>query len=148
MSHAASLILAEVAKRLADIHPVYVSPPPTIPVDALPAIFLEDISDEVVESLDFGGPLQERRALRFAVFGCIASTSALLMIADAGYLCASIEATLLANEDARTLGGLCRPGLNRLATTFRNDSESLQRPVGGWSLQFECQYHSNTGTPV
>jgi hypothetical protein len=148
MSHKASLILAEVARRLADIHPVYVSPPPTIPVDALPAILLDDISDEVVESLDFGGPIQERRALRFYVFGCIASTSALLMIAESGDLCARIEALLFADEDARILGGLCRPGLNRLATVFRNDSESLQRPVGGWSLQIECQYHSNTGTPV
>jgi hypothetical protein len=142
--HAASHIIDAVEARLATIAPVSVLPLHLIPIEDLPAIVIADIEDETVEQLG-PGPLSERHVVSFEVFGVVATGSGFGV--TAGELRTQIELALLGTANDVRLGGLCRPGLRREGASFRVDSESLQKPVGGWSMKFQCAYQLKTDAP-
>lgn len=142
--HVASKIIAAVETRLSAIAPVSVLPLHLIPLEDLPAIVIEDIEDETLEQLG-PGPLNERHAVSFEVFGVVATGSGFGV--TAGELRTQIEQALLGTTNDVRLGGLCRPGLRREGASFRVDSESLQKPVGGWSMKFQCAYQLKTDAP-
>lgn len=142
--HVASQILAAVESRLSAIAPVYIVPLSSIPIDNLPAIVIENIEDETVSQIG-RGPLAEKHQLRFEVFGAVVATGGFQVFA--GQLRTGIEQALLGTPSAIVLDGLSRPGLKRTAADFRHDAESLQKPVGGWSMKFECVYQLSTDAP-
>ncbi len=144
MSHVAGQILAAVESRLSALATVHVIPTHMIDLATLPAIILEEIEDETEKTLG-DGPVDEIHRLRFTAFACIATGSGFQTAANT--LRTQIERALLATESDTRLGGLCRPGLTRESALWRVDSESLQKPVGGWALRFACVYHLNTGSP-
>lgn len=145
MSHIASQILAAVETRLSAVATVHYVPVHVIQAGSLPAIIIQDIEDETGQSIG-PGPLNETHRLSFEVFGVVAH-SASGFATVAGDLRASIESALLAAINDIRLGGLCRPGLSRPSAQFRVDADSLQVPVGGWALKFQCVYQLKTDAP-
>lgn len=144
MSHVADQILAAVESRLAPVGTVHFLPYHAVPVEDLPAIFVEDVEDETAEELG-PGPKTERHRISFTVFGCVAAVSGFR--GAAGTLRSQIEAALLGAINDVRLGGLARPGLSRPSADFRVDAETLQKPVGGWALKFNCAYQLKTDAP-
>lgn len=142
--HVSGQIIAAIESKLSSVASVHLLPVHAVELSSLPAIFVESIEDETLESLG-PGPIQERHALSFDLFGCIAATSGFQV--TAGALRADIEKALLAAINDVRLGGLCRPGLSRPQAVFRVDSESLEKPVGGWVLRFSCVYQLKTDAP-
>lgn len=142
--HVASQIIAAIESKLASVASVHLLPVHAVQLSALPGIFIESIEDETVEALG-PGPIQERHVLSFELFGCIAATSGFQV--TAGTLRADIEKALLTAINDVRLGGLCRPGLSRPSAVFRVDAESLEKPVGGWVLKYNCVYQLKTDAP-
>ena len=142
--HVASQIIAAVETRLAAVASVHIVPLFAVPLENLPAILIEDIEDETTQALG-PGPVQEIHRLSFEIFGCIAAVSGFQT--TAGTLRTDIEKALLAATNDVRLDGLCRPGLSRISAVFRHDAESLQKPVGGWSMKFVCTYQLKTDAP-
>jgi len=142
--HVASQIIAAVEARLAPVASVAIMPLYAIPLEILPAIVIENIEDETLQQIG-PGPMHETHRLIFEVFGCSAATTGFHTVA--GVLRTDIEKALLAASNDIRLGGLCRPGLKRSAALFRYDAESLQKPVGGWAMKFECVYQLKTDAP-
>ena len=148
MSHLASRLLAEVVARLSVIAPVNFTALHSVSISDQPTILIEDIADETVDQMEeFEGPINETHELRFSVFALGTKTTPLALIEEAGELRQSIELSLLGTDAGRRLSGLCRSGLTRSSAELRIDSESLQRPVGGWLMRFSCRYATNTGAP-
>ena len=142
--HVASQILAALESRLASVAPVYLLPVHAVALADLPGIFVEAVEDETDEQLG-RGPLQERHTLSFSLFGCVAATTGFQAVA--GTLRTDIEKALLATLNDIRLGGLCRPGLSRPSAAFRVETDTLEKPVGGWVLKFTCVYQLKTDAP-
>lgn len=144
-AHVASQIIAAVGSRLASVADVYYVPLAAVPIDNLPAIIVQDIDDETAQALG-KGPVQEQHRLSFELFGVVAHAESGFQT-EAGELRASIELALMAAADDISLDGLCKPGLRRIGAEFRVDAESLQKPVGGWAMKFNCVYSLKTDAP-
>jgi hypothetical protein len=113
--------------------------------DNLPACIIRNIKDEVMEAVGFF-PVEQTRLLTFEIFACdMASTSGLRSSVDA--LRYDVEVALLGSETAKKLNGLLTRGLSGGEAVIDVDSESLQKPVGGWSITFECVYGLRTNAP-
>ena len=143
-AHVSSQIISAVVSRLSAVATVHVVPLHSVPIETLPAIVIENIEDETVEALG-PGPVSERHGMSFEVFGLVAATSG--MVVTAGGLRTEIEKALMSSKANITLDGLAKPGIRRASAYFRHDSESLQKPVGGWSMKFNCVYHIKTDAP-
>lgn len=142
--HVSSQILAALESRLASVAPVYLLPVHAVALADLPGIFVEAVEDETDEQLG-RGPVQERHTLSFDLFGCVAATTGFQAVA--GTLRTAIEKALLGSINDIRLGGLCRPGLSRPSASFRVDTDTLEKPVGGWVLKFTCVYQLKTDAP-
>lgn len=142
--HVSSLIISSIADRLSAIAPVHIMPLHSVPIETLPAIVIENIEDVTVEALGVG-PVSERHIMNFEIFGVTFSGDGIVLAS--GSMRTEIEKALMGNKDNITLDGLARPGIRRESAYFRHDSESLQKPVGGWSMKFNCVYHIKTDAP-
>lgn len=147
--HVADRILAALEAQLATVAGVsgrvFFQPLHTLTEADLPALVVEDISDEVaVESGFF--PVDEVHHLSFVVFACQMTGSSGFRAA-LGELHHDTESALVSSVEARTLGGLLTRGLVRGNADYAVDSESLQKPVGGWRIPFKCIYHLRSDQP-
>lgn len=144
--HVADRILAAVVAQLAAAGlTVFVEPHGQIVESDMPCIRLRGIEDEVISSDGFD-PVFETHELTFDAFCCdMAGTSGLR--AAVGDLRTAVEVALLGTADARKLGGLLTRGIKRLSAAIDIDSDTLQKPVGGWSIRFVCTYGLHSDAP-
>lgn len=111
----------------------------------LPAAIVDEIEDEVLDAIGFF-PVEEKHELRFTVFICQMAGSANFRAALAA-LHHDVEQALVGSVAARTLGGLLTVGLKRGQADYTVDADSLQKPVGGWRIQFTCHYFLRSDQP-
>jgi hypothetical protein len=146
--HVADRILAALEAQLATVASVVtvsLQPLHALGEASLPAIIVDEIEDEV-ESRDGFFPVIEKHRLRFTVFPCLMASSSSFKSA-VGQLHHDAEKALVGTVAARTLGGLLTMGLQRGNAVYSVDSESLQKPVGGWRIPFECTYYLRSDEP-
>ena len=91
-------------------------------------------------------PVEETHRLSFEVFACDMAGIAGLRPA-AGLRRTEVELALVGSQSARQLGGLLTRGLRRTDASYKVDAESLQKPVGGWSIKFDCLYGLRSDQP-
>ena len=147
--HVADRILAALEAQLATVPGVsgrvFFQPMHSLAETDLPALIVEDISDEVVAESGFF-PVEETHHLSFHVFACLMTGTAGFRAA-VGELHHDTESALVGSIASRTLGGLLTRGLVRGGADYVVDTESLQKPVGGWRIPFKCIYHLRSDQP-
>jgi len=147
--HVADRILAALEAQLATVPGVsgrvFFQPMHSLAETDLPALVVEDISDEVVAESGFF-PVEETHHLSFVVFACL-MTGTTGFRSAVGELHHDTESALVGSVGARTLGGLLTRGLVRGNADYVVDTESLQKPVGGWRIPFKCIYHLRSDQP-
>lgn len=145
-AHVADRILFAVRDRLAAAGiPCLIEPARTLSPLDLPAALLRDIEDETIESTG-GDPVFETRRLSFDAFVCDAANSTVID-AEVADLHLRAEFALLGSPEGRRLDGLLTRGLKRLSARRVVDIDSLQLPVGGWAIRFECTYGLRSDAP-
>lgn len=144
--HVAGRILDTVASQLTTAGKTVLREPHVqISDDNLPACIIRNIKDEVLSEVGFF-PIEQTRKLSFEIFACdMASTSGLRSSVDG--LRYDVELALLGSETAKKLNGLLTRGLSSGEALIDIDSESLQKPVGGWVITFECVYGLRSNAP-
>ena len=110
----------------------------------MPCLVVQNVADELVEAIP-AAPRNERRRLSFSVF-CLVQASTGLRT-TVGALRADVERSLLGSSSGATLGGIARRGLQFKSATLEFDQDSLQKPCGGWRIEFDCIYHLRTDAP-
>lgn len=149
-THVADRIMDALESQLATVagigsaH-VFLQPLVTLVDTDLPALIVEDFEDTVTSEVGFF-PVEERHELSFTVFVC-------QMVGSAGFRAAlgtlhhDTEMALVGSLAARTLNGLLTRGLIRGNASYEVDSDSLQKPVGGWRIPFRCTYFLRSDEP-
>lgn len=151
MAHAADRILAAVLANLAavpGIQTASLKPLYLLEETDLPALVIDDVEDEVTAADGFDGyfPVSQSRRLNFVVQVCAMSGSQ-TFLADVADLHEKAAIALVGSELAVKLGGLLTRGLTIHGGSMFTDSESLQKPVGGWRISVSCTYNLSSESP-
>lgn len=148
--HVADRILTALETQLATVtgigaSHVFFQPLTTLTDPDLPALIVDDIVDEVVERTGFF-PVDEKHEMRFSVFACDLISRASFR-SQIGTLRHDTELATVGTVAARTLNSLLTRGLQRGDAAYEVDSESLQKPVGGWRIPYKCTYFLSSDRP-
>lgn len=144
--HAADRIIDQVIAQLqAAGLTVFVDPVGPLTDDDMPCVRISDVEDELISSIP-GVPFFETHSLSFEAF-CCAMVGSSGLRAAIGKMRHDVEFALLGSPTARKLGGLITRDIKRLSAKLQIDGDTLQKPVGGWSIRFECTYGLHTDAP-
>lgn len=146
--HVADRILDALKSRLAltmgasGVHRV---PLHMIDYSQLPVVIIDQIRDSVTESIGVF-PVYQTHRMEMIVRICIFATEQ-NFDAALGSLHESVSRALTGSADAITLGGILTRGLRIDGEELFVDSESLQKPVGGWGISVSCIYNTRSDQP-
>lgn len=147
-SHVSDRILASLKSRLAAVSGVsgaYLLPLHMIGIDQLPAIVIDQVRDSVTESTGMF-PVYQTHRMDLVVKLCIGATEA-SFDAALGPLHEALARALTGSVAAITLGNTLTRGLKIDGEELFADSESLQKPVGGWAVAVSCIYNTRSDQP-
>ena len=148
MADVADRILALVKSQLATvagITGVHLQPLHLLTADQLPALIIDDIKDEIVEETGFF-PVSQTHRLAFTVVLC-QMVSAASFSSALGTLHEATKLALVGTAAAVNLGGVLTRGLAVKGSDLFTDSESLEKPVGGWRISVVCTYNTRSDQP-
>lgn len=145
--HAADRIIDQVVAQLqATGLKVFVDPVASLTEADMPCVRLRNFEDEVDSPLFDGERWFETHAMSFDAFCCDMVSSSGLRAAI-GTLRHDVELALRGTQEAAKLGGLLTRPLMRPSAQLDIDSDTLQKPVGGWSIRFVVTYGLHTDAP-
>ena len=147
-THVADRILAALKSRMASVSGVtgaHLLPLHALDISQLPAIVIEQARDIVTESTGVF-PVYQTHRLEMTVRLCIMATES-TFDAALGTLHESVSKALTGSAAAITLGNILTRGLRIEGEELFSDSESLQKPVGGWDISVSCIYNTRSDQP-
>ena len=147
-THVADRILAALKSRLAltmGASGVHLVPLHMIDYSQLPVVIIDEIRDSVTESTGVF-PVYQTHRMEMTVRICIIATEP-TFDAALGTLHEAVSKALTGSAAAITLGSILTRGLRIDGEEFFSDSESLQKPVGGWDISVSCIYNTRSDQP-
>lgn len=112
---------------------------------SLPGVILENIEDKRTDVIG-RFPSQELRQISLNVFCCDKANSDQIL-GRVGELHFAVHNALLGSQSAKTLSGVLVNGLDSESSVFRTDTERLEQPIAGWSMQLTCFYSLRSDRP-
>ena len=147
-THVADRILAALKSRMASVTGVTTAqllPLHMLDASLLPAVIIDPVRDTVTESTGVF-PVYQTHKLEMVVRVCIMATES-AFDAALGTLHEAVAKALTGSVSAITLGNVLTRGLRIDGEELFADSESLQKPVGGWAIAVSCIYNTRSDQP-
>jgi hypothetical protein len=111
----------------------------------LPAVVIDSVRDSVTEQTG-AFPVYQTHRLEMIVRICMMNTEATFDSALAT-LHESVVTALTGSVSAITLGNTLTRGIRIDGEELFADSETLQKPVGGWAIAVSCIYNTRSDQP-
>jgi hypothetical protein len=147
-THVADRILSTLKSRMASVSGItgaHLLPLHMLDISLLPAIVIDQVRDTVTESTGVF-PVYQTHKLQITVKLCIMATES-SFDASLGTLHEATAKALTGSVSAITLGSVLTRGLRIDGEELFADSESLQKPVGGWAIEVSCIYNTRSDQP-
>ncbi len=147
-THVADRILSTLKSRMASVSGIvgaHLLPLHLLDASLLPAVIIDQVRDTVTESTG-AFPIYQTHRMEMTVRLCIMATES-TFDAALGTLHEAVSKALTGTASAITLGNVLTRGLRIDGEELFADSESLQKPVGGWAIAVSCIYNTRSDQP-